>query len=161
MMNGASAAYLRQYGVPTTLEALSTHRVIGYAGDPSPGFEYLDGTTYRTVAMPTSVVVDNTETYLAAAVAGLGIVQLPRHGRGRDVEHLVEILPEYAARPIPISLLHTHGRSVPRRVRAVMNWLVELLAPLASDLLGTSIVPAASLAHRRREPHTTSVARRT
>jgi hypothetical protein len=30
---------------------------------------------------------------------------------------------------MPVSLLHTHGRSVPRRVRAVMSWITEVLSP--------------------------------
>ncbi len=130
MMNCASPSYLRQHGVPLTLDDLRDHLVVHYAADPAPVFEYLDGQTYRELPMRSAVTVDNIETYQAACVAGLGIVQLPRHDQDRHRHELVEILPGFTARPVPITLLHTHGRSAPRRVRAVMAWLRELLAPL-------------------------------
>ena len=79
---------------------------------------------------------DNVDAYLAACVAGLGIVQVPRHGQDRAIDTLVELLPEPVARPMPIALTHTLGRSVPRRVRAVMSWLTDLLTPLVGELQG-------------------------
>jgi hypothetical protein len=30
---------------------------------------------------------------------------------------------------MPISLVHAHGRNVPRRVRVFMTWLAQLLRP--------------------------------
>lgn len=129
MMNCASPTYLRQYGLPRTLEDLRSHVVVHYAADATPNFEYRDGATYRELPMRSVVTVDNFEAYEAACVAGLGIAQIPRHGAERHADKLVELLPEYVARPAPISVLHTHGRWVPRRVRAVMNWLVEVLTP--------------------------------
>jgi len=135
MMNCASSSYLRQYGMPRTLDDLRNHVVVHYAADPAPGFEYFDGTSYRDLPMRSVVTVDNFEAYEAACVAGLGIVQVPRHGLERHGNKLVEILPEFVARPSPISLLHTHGRSVPRRVRAVMAWLTEILSSLVREEL--------------------------
>jgi DNA-binding transcriptional LysR family regulator len=135
MMNCASASYLRQYGIPRTLDDLRQHFIVHYAADAAPGFEYFDGEAYRDLPMRSMVTVDNFDVYEAACVAGLGIVQTPRDGRQGHVRNLVEILPEFSARPVPITLLHTHGRSVPRRVRAVMTWLMELLAPMVSAIV--------------------------
>jgi len=135
MMNCASPAYLRQYGTPRTLDALRSHLVVHYAADSVPNFEYLDGATYRELPMRSMVTVDNFEAYEAAGIAGLGIVQVPRHGIERYDNTLVEILPEFVARPAPIALLHTHGRSVPRRVRVVMNWMMGVLAPIVGELV--------------------------
>lgn len=135
MMNCASPAYLRQYGTPRTLEDLRSHLVVHYAADTVPNFEYRDGETYRQLPMRSMVTVDNFEAYEAACLAGLGIVQIPRHGLERHDNKLVEILPEFVARPVPIALLHTHGRSVPRRVRVVMNWLMGVLAPIIGALV--------------------------
>lgn len=138
MTNLASASYLRQYGVPRSLADLPNHLVVRFAADPAPVFEYFDGRDYVEVPMRSVLTVDNVDAYLAACVAGLGIVQVPKPGQDRSAEPLIEVLPEFTARPLPISLLHTHGRSVPRRVRAVMNWLVEQLTPA----LGTFQRPA-------------------
>lgn len=135
MMNCASPSYLRQHGTPRTLEDLRDHLVVHYATDSAPVFEYFDGKTYNELPMRSAVTVDNFDAYEAACIAGLGIVQVPRPGQERHANKLVEILPELTARPVPITLLHTHGRSAPRRVRAVMTWLTELLSPLVRELV--------------------------
>ena len=134
MMNLASPSYLRQYGTPRSLADLRDHLVVHYAADPAPVFEYLDGDAYKELPMRSVLTVDNVDAYVAACVAGLGIVQVPRHGRGRAEDVLVEILPEFTARPLAVALLHTHGRSVPRRVRAVMTWLTDLVTPTIGQL---------------------------
>lgn len=132
MMNGASASYLRQHGTPRTLDDLREHLLVHYATDAVPVFEHFDGQTCRELPMRSAVTVDNIEAYVAAGIAGLGIVQVPRSGQEPIASRLVEILPEFTARPVPVTLLHTHGRSVPRRVRAVMTWLLEVLQPLVA-----------------------------
>jgi hypothetical protein len=48
---------------------------------------------------------------------------------GRATAELVEILPQHAREPLPVSLVHPHGRQVPRHVRVVMSWMAQLLAP--------------------------------
>ena len=135
VMNCASPSYLRLHGIPRTLDDLRDHLVVHYATDSTPVFEYFDGQAYKELPMRSVVTVDNIEAYEAACIAGLGIVQVPRPGQERHASTLVEILPELVARPVPISLLHTHGRSVPRRVRAVMSWLTEVLSPLVGALV--------------------------
>ncbi|HEY1101397.1 MAG TPA: LysR family transcriptional regulator, partial [Myxococcota bacterium] len=110
MINAASPAYLQQHGVPRTIDDLEHHLVVHYAADTVANFEYRLGDDYIQRPMRSLVSVDNFEAYEAAAVAGLGIVQVPRAGTPRYEGKLVEILPEYEARPVPVSVLHTHGR---------------------------------------------------
>ncbi|GHH00182.1 LysR family transcriptional regulator [Comamonas sp. JC664] len=132
MMNYASAAYLRRYGTPQRLEDLERHFVVHYApglGAETPTFEYPHEDGYRELPMRSMVTVSSVDAYVAACRAGLGIVQIPRlNARERLREDtLVEVLPALTCMPMPVSLLHTYGRSVPRRVRVVMTWLTELL----------------------------------
>ncbi|AKT38522.1 LysR family transcriptional regulator [Chondromyces crocatus] len=135
MMNCVSPSYLRQHGMPRTLEDLREHLIVHYATDAVPSFEYFDGKAYTELPMRSAVTVDNIEAYVAACVAGLGIVQVPRAEQEQLANKLVEVLPEFTARPVPISLLHTHGRAVPRRVRAVMTWLLEVLQPMVGEFV--------------------------
>jgi len=127
--NYASPSYLRAHGTPRSVEDLQRHQVVHYATDAKPVFEYFDGQRYVELPMRSAVTVDGIDAYVAAGAAGLGIVQIPRPALEHEADRLVEILPELVPRPVPITLLHTHGRSAPRRVRAVMAWLVDLLAP--------------------------------
>ncbi len=132
MTNAASPEYLRRHGVPRSLEDLGKHLVVHYAG-PDDGeqasFEHLVGTKVEEIPMRSVLSVSDSDAYYAACVAGLGIIQVPHAGSRASFASgvLVEVLPEHVAGPMPISLLHAHGRSVPRRVRAVMSWLEELV----------------------------------
>jgi len=133
-VNCASPGYLRAYGVPQRLEDLERHVLVHYSstlGADSPTFEYPAGNGYRELPMRSVVTVNNVDAYHAACIAGLGLIQVPRMGvlASFAAGKLVEVLPRLTCAPLPVSLFHTHGRSVPRRVRAVMNWLTEQLTP--------------------------------
>jgi len=132
MGNYASPAYLARRGEPKTLDDLRGHHLIHYAltlGSKPFGFEYRDGDEYRVVEMPGRITVNNTEAFSAAALAGLGILQSPRTGNRRHVaeSRLVEILPQYDAEPLPVSLVYPRRRHQARRVRAFMDWVAEIM----------------------------------
>jgi DNA-binding transcriptional LysR family regulator len=133
MMNCASPEYLRKHGIPRTLDDLDRHWVVHYSstlGGEPPSFEYPAAGGYREKPMRALVTVNSADAYSAACAAGLGIIQVPRMGAGSpERATLVEILPELTCAPMPVSVLHTHGRSAPRRVRAVTGWLGELMGP--------------------------------
>ncbi len=134
MINCASPAYLARMGVPRTLDDLDGHLVVHYAsgrGVTAPGFEYRDGDVYRERPMRARVTVNNSDAYTAACLAGLGIIQSPCLGMIPRIAagELVEVLPQYASEPMPVSLVHAHGRRVPRHVRAVMTWIAQQVTP--------------------------------
>lgn len=128
VINCASPDYLARFGYPETLEDLSSHAVVHYAvnlGVRPQGFElYRDNATHW-VKTGGILTVNSTETYHAACLAGLGIIQVPRIGV-RDALRsgkLVEILPQYRACPMPVSLIYPHRRNLSRRVHLFMEWL--------------------------------------
>jgi len=132
MMNCASPAYLKKHGTPRSLDDLDQHLVVHYSqrfGAEAPGFEYRDGDGYRDWPMRSVITVNSTDSYHAACLAGLGIIQSPRIGVLGSIAagDMVEILPQYPCEPLPVSLVHAHGRNVPRHVRVVMNWLADRL----------------------------------
>jgi DNA-binding transcriptional LysR family regulator len=137
MLNCASPAYLRRYGTPRTLADLDQHWVVHYSlefGADAPGFEYREGASYAERPMRSLVTVNNADAYTAACLAGLGIIQVPRSGLATRLGtgELVEILPDFTCRPMPVTILHAYTRSVPKRVRAFMAWLAELITPHVS-----------------------------
>lgn len=134
LVNCASPAYLLRYGTPRSLADLERHVVVHYSqalGADPPSFEYRDGAHYRDLPMRCLVTVNSADAYQSACLAGLGIVQTPRIGtRFELVERtLIEVLPDFPARPLPVSLVHPHAGSVPKRIRAFMTWLAQLLEP--------------------------------
>jgi DNA-binding transcriptional LysR family regulator len=131
----ASPAYLAQHGTPRTLDDLAGHRLIRYAanfGGRPEGWEYFDGSEYRELALEGSITVNNAAAYNAACLAGYGLVQVPAFGAAHWLAQgaLVQVLPQYEAEPMPVSLLYAHRRHLPLRVRAFMDWLATVLQPL-------------------------------
>ncbi|MFY9994740.1 MAG: LysR family transcriptional regulator [Leclercia sp.] len=132
VINCASPDYLTRFGYPDGLEDLASHAVVHYSthlGTRPQGFEYYDGETSRWVKTGGILTVNSTETYHASAIAGLGIIQVPRVGV-RDslrAKKLQEILPQYRARPMPVSLIYPHRRNLSRRVHLFMAWLTEIM----------------------------------
>ena len=47
---------------------------------------------------------------------------------------LVEILPQYEAEPLPVSLIYPRRRHQARRVRAFMDWLAEVVRGYLAEL---------------------------
>jgi DNA-binding transcriptional LysR family regulator len=154
MTNCASPAYLLQYGTPQSLEDLDRHRLIHYSptlGAAPVGWEYRDSAQYRFRPMPGIITVNNSDAYQAACLAGLGIIQVPVLGvfghapevvsdHGTSIHHddnrsliaqglLVEVLPEFVAEPMPVSLVYPNRRNLSKRVQGLMDWLTEVLAP--------------------------------
>ena len=92
-------------------------------GSKSEGFEYPESGEYRTLAMSGPVVVNNSDAYNAACLAGLGLIQAPEIGVREHLARgaLVEVLPRYRPEPMSLSLLYAHRRNLPKHVRVFMD----------------------------------------
>lgn len=133
LVNCASPAYLRAHGTPRSLADLPGHRLVHFVntlGARPGGFEaVVDGALVLT-PMQGALTVNNAAAYMAGCLAGLGLIQVPRLGvvdllaRG----DLVEVLPQLAAPPMPLTLMYANRRNLPRRVRTVMDWLAQVVA---------------------------------
>lgn len=132
MSNVASPDYLRAHGTPRSLADLAGHRVVHYAarlGTQGAGWEYEEGGSVRLLPMKASIVVNSTDAYQAACLAGLGFIQAPVRGTRALVAagRLVEVLPRHVPPPMPVSLLYPHRRHVPPRVQAMLQWLEQVV----------------------------------
>ncbi|MDR3412667.1 MAG: LysR family transcriptional regulator [Formivibrio sp.] len=136
-INCASPDYLARFGTPQSLDDLASHQLVHYTptlGARSAGFEYVDESDEgmpRSLPMAGAVTVNNSEAYQAACLAGLGIIQAPEVGLRALIaaEQLVEVLPQYRASPMPVSLLYANRRHLPKRMQVFMAWVAEIMAP--------------------------------
>jgi DNA-binding transcriptional LysR family regulator len=82
-------------------------------------------------SLPGALHVNSVQTYEAAGVAGIGLIQAPLLAIGRYLESgaLIELLPDFQHKPLDVSLVVAHRRNLSRRVRAFMKWVENLLAP--------------------------------
>ena len=136
MVNCASPGYLKRYGTPTQLSDLAQHRLIQFSatlGAKPDGFEVAPthaADPPTMITMPSAITVNNAEAYSAACLAGLGIMQVPLLGGVREMlasGRLVTVLPRHVSAPMPLHLLYVSRRNVSRRVRFVMDWLVQVV----------------------------------
>lgn len=138
MVNVAAASYIARFGMPRDLDDLKRHRMVHYVSSMGArpfGFEYRDGDTYRAVDVPGRVTVNNTLAFQAAMMAGQGIIQCPRSGVARSLRDgtVVEVLPQFEAEPLAVSLIWPRRRHQARRVRAFMDWLAGVIRQYLAD----------------------------
>lgn len=133
LINCASPAYIARHGTPRTPADLPEHIAVNYAsptsGRAAPWEWQRDGET-QTLRMRSQVTANNAETYIACALAGLGLIQIPAYDVRAHLAagELVEVLPEARAEPLPVHLVYPHRRNLSRRVQAFAGWLDALLA---------------------------------
>jgi len=72
--------------------------------------------------------VNDGDGLVAAAVFGLGLVQLPHHMVENEIDagRLEEVLVRFRPKPLPISLLYPANRHVPKRLLLLRDALVEM-----------------------------------
>jgi LysR family transcriptional regulator, regulator for bpeEF and oprC len=129
-VNCASPGYLARYGEPGSLEDLGAHLVVAYAPNlaGAASWDYVSGKEERSLPVRASVAVDNAETYIAACLAGLGMIQVPAYDVRHHIESgaLVPVLPRFTAAALPISLVYPSRKQVPRRLETFAVWVTAL-----------------------------------
>ena len=88
----------------------------------------------RKETLSCRVTVSGSDVMAALARLGLGLVQQPHYRFRRDLENgtLVEVLPHHPPPATPLSLHYPQNRQLSPRVRAFIDWAVEIFA--AADL---------------------------
>ncbi|QXN85714.1 LysR family transcriptional regulator [Salmonella enterica subsp. diarizonae] len=135
-VNCASPQYLARFGYPENLDDLASHAVVHYSltpGASSPGFAFETSHGIQWVKTGGMLTVNSTETWHAACLAGLGIIQTPRIvvREALRAGTLIEILPQYRAAPLPVTLHYPHRRNLSRRIHLFMVWLTETIKEAA------------------------------
>jgi DNA-binding transcriptional LysR family regulator len=97
------------------------------SGRPLP-FRYGDGAAAQELELAHKLVVNDTNSYVAAGLAGLGVVQVPSyavHEALRD-GRLVPLLTDLRTPVVPIHVLYAPNRYLSAKVRVFIDWAVAL-----------------------------------
>jgi LysR family transcriptional regulator for bpeEF and oprC len=134
-MTCASPAYLQKHGEPHDIDALQAHECIGYAlsrGGRILDWEFMSADETIRVAPRGHLIVNDTESYVDCGVAGLGIVRAGNYLLGPHVSagRLRPILTQYAAAPVPVSMVYARNRHLSPTVRAFYDWVLEVFATI-------------------------------
>lgn len=128
----ASPGYLKRCGTPVTLGDLTLHRIVNYTPRFPARSSYLSfmvDDEQARITLQSAITVDSAEAYIAAALAGLGIIQVPAFDVQKHLaaKALVAILPDHAPPSEPLSFLFIRKRNLSRGVRLFQDWLEHTL----------------------------------
>ncbi|KQM79537.1 LysR family transcriptional regulator [Xylophilus sp. Leaf220] len=131
----AAPAYLARHGMPPHPMALQEagHRIVGYLRSRTGTiFPYAMRRGAESIEVHGRYVValDDGNAYLAAGLAGMGILWLPDYmARGhRDRGELVPLFEDWAIDPMPLYIAFPPNRHVSTKLRVFIDWVVELMA---------------------------------
>lgn len=94
-------------------------------------WRFARGSTLEKVTPDGTMTFNSGEALIAAAVSGLGLVQVAEYYAQPDLDSgaLVEVLPESKARAYDISVVFQQRKSIAPRLRVLIDFLVELFEP--------------------------------
>lgn len=132
VVNCAAPAYLARAGMPRTPEDLREHTFVNFFSAKTGrvfDVELSSGDRELAFLPAHRVAANDADTWLALALEGLGVLQVPCSSHVR--EHLRRgelkpVLPGWSAPPLPMFVLYPPTPYVPARVRAFVDWVVEL-----------------------------------
>ncbi|WP_018857351.1 LysR family transcriptional regulator [Rhizobium sp. 42MFCr.1] len=134
MLTCAAPLYIEKFGIPTRPEELENdHYSVSYfraQTNRTLPFEFRKDNEELEINPRYLLSVNDSRTFVNAALNGLGIAQLPRF-MIRDAlakGDLVEILPEWSREPLPLFIVYPPNRHLSNKVRVFVDWLVKLLS---------------------------------
>jgi DNA-binding transcriptional LysR family regulator len=134
MITCASPSYIEKFGVPERPEDLEVnHYSVNYfraQTNRTVPFEFRKDNEVLEISPRYIASVNDSRTYMTAAMAGLGIAQVAAFMAREPLAkgELVRILPGWKRDPLPLYVVYPPNRHLSNKVRVFVDWLVKLLA---------------------------------
>jgi DNA-binding transcriptional LysR family regulator len=129
----ATPEFIAAHGRPGAPEDIRQYASIGMTNDAAGGralpFRFSDAAQEIQVTPSHTLVVNDTNAYLAAAMAGLGIIQAPHYAVEAAIASgkLVPLLERWETPTIPVHIVYPPNRFLSAKVRVFIDWVVALL----------------------------------
>ncbi|MGF6495666.1 DNA-binding transcriptional LysR family regulator [Luteibacter sp. 621] len=130
----AAPAYLANHGTPIDPRDLegTHHRIVGFlwarSGKTYPYVMQRDGEQVEVQGQH-AFAFDDGNAYLAAGVAGLGVIWLPTYMAEvhRERGELVPLFADWSFESMPMHVAYPPNRHVSAKLRVFIDWVVELM----------------------------------
>jgi LysR family transcriptional regulator for bpeEF and oprC len=129
----ASPSYLNAHGQPAHPDELRAHRCINhFSPRTAKNFDWVfakDGVRVQAT-LSGFIALDDENSYVAAAEAGLGVAQIPAFVLKDAMERgaLQLVLGDWFAEPAPLHVVYPENRHLSRKIRVFVDWVAELFA---------------------------------
>ena len=125
----ASPAYLAARGAPRRPEDLALHACLHYTHQATPAVWRFEGPGGEAVQVRGGgqFSANNGDLLVAAAVAGHGVINVPRFLTHTHIAsgRLTPILTEWRSPPLALHLLSAPGRAAPRKLRVFSDFIYQ------------------------------------
>lgn len=143
----AAPAYIAAHGVPGHPRELAQHHCINHfaprSGEKVEWIFSKDAERVQAV-FPGFLALEDENSYVSAAEAGLGIAQLPAFIVKEAMERgtLDLALADWFPEPAPLHVVYPQSRHLSRRVRVFVDWLTALIGEHDGIQLRSMLPPA-------------------
>ena len=124
-----SPGYLKKYGEAMTLEALKEHNCLAYTYQAHGSFDwrFTKNTIEKSVRINSSFATNNAQALRKAALAGFGIVYVPRCSVYEDLQQgtLVPILTDFKPRRLGVYAVYPFTKYLPEKLRLLIEHLKQ------------------------------------
>ncbi len=132
-VTAASPDYIARHGMPRHPRELDRHRCVNYFSAKTGktyDWDFQRGDETIEIPMPGVIALNDSNAYVRAGLAGLGIIQmadylLEKHVAGGG---LVRVLGDWASKPLPVHIVYPQNRHMSAKVRVFVEWVAELFA---------------------------------
>ncbi|HTV76767.1 MAG TPA: LysR family transcriptional regulator [Steroidobacteraceae bacterium] len=145
----AAPSYIAAHGLPAHPRELAQHRCLNrFAPRSGEKLDWVfskDGERVQAV-FPGYLALEDENSYVSAAEAGLGIAQLPAFIVKEAMERgaLELALADWFPEPAPLHVVYAHSRHQSGRVRVFVDWLAALVAEHDGIQLRSTLRPPRS-----------------
>jgi LysR family transcriptional regulator for bpeEF and oprC len=132
-VTAASPDYLARHGMPRHPRELDRHRCVNYFSAKTGktyDWDFQRGDETIEIPMPGVIALNDSNAYVRAGLAGLGIIQMADYLLEQHVASggLVRVLGDWASKPLPVHIVYPQNRHMSAKVRVFVEWVAELFA---------------------------------
>jgi LysR family transcriptional regulator, regulator for bpeEF and oprC len=128
----AAPSYIATHGLPLHPRELAQHRCLNHFS-PRTGetveWVFSKGAERVQAVFPGHLALEDENSYVSAAEAGLGIAQMPAFAVKEAMERgaLDLVLGDWFPEPSPLHVVYPQSRHLSRKVRVFVDWLAALI----------------------------------
>lgn len=128
----AAPGYVEKWGMPKRPEDLQDHALITLQpGSPINDWHFVVDGEERVIRARGLIATNHGDSILALALSGAGLAMLAAHVVGEYVQdgQLISVLDDMVSEDVPIYAVYPSNRHLSPKVRAFVDYLVEIYGP--------------------------------
>lgn len=131
----AAPYYLATFGTPKKLSDLEKHIFVNYFSTKTGrifSFEFKTrgrDAVMQEISRPHRVAANDADSYIAAGIAGMGLMQVPMTRFVREhlaAGRLVRVMEKFDCGELPMVAMYPRNRHLSTRIRAFVDWVAEV-----------------------------------